>query len=71
MIISDTCTINFLLALASTLASVIKSARKRCHSLEHHLLSTLELSYTIVVRSIFLVVCDPSMNELSQTYTYI
>jgi hypothetical protein len=47
-IVSDTRPINALLALALTLAIVANYARKGCHNLEHHLLMTLESSFTIV-----------------------
>jgi hypothetical protein len=48
-IISDACTMNILLALALELASVISYDCKWSHNLEHHLLMTLEVSFTIVV----------------------
>ncbi len=47
--ISDTCTINVLLALALALASAINYTHKGCRSLEQPLLATLELSVTIVI----------------------
>jgi hypothetical protein len=40
---------NILLALALELASVISYDCKWSHNLEHHLLMTLEVSFTIVV----------------------
>ncbi len=47
MIVNDTCTINVLLSLA--LANFINNAHKWCHSLGHHLLMTLESSFTIIL----------------------
>jgi len=40
---------NVSLVFALALASVINYAHKWCHCLEHHLLTTLELSFTIVI----------------------
>jgi hypothetical protein len=49
MIVSDACTINVSLDFALALASVINYFHKLRHSLERHLLTTLELSFTIVM----------------------
>ncbi len=46
---SDACTLNILLALALALTSVINNGHKWCHSLECHLLMTLESSFIIVI----------------------
>ncbi len=49
MIISDICTINAVLAIALSLASVINYTRKWCHNLEHYLLTPLVWSFMIVI----------------------
>ncbi len=48
-IVSDASTLNVLLALDLALAGIVNYARKWHRSLEHHSLTTLDLSLTIVI----------------------
>jgi hypothetical protein len=48
-IVSDACTINVSVAIAIALANIVNYGRKRCHSIEHHLLMTLESSFKIQI----------------------
>jgi hypothetical protein len=47
-IVSDACITYVSLVFALALASVVNYARKWCHSLERHLLTTLESSFMII-----------------------